>query len=281
MKNKDLKKRYMVLIILIIVAIMCGITSFSIKENKHLNFFEKTIKDTTTFVMKLCYKPIGFIKNKVKENNEKNNMYKKYKKLEKKVKEADFNIARIKELEKEVKDLKSSLKLKDTMGEYKKINANVVNRGVGSWYNTLTIDKGSKSGIKNGMAVIVSEGLIGKVINVSNFSSTVKLLSTDELSNKISVKIEVDGDSIYGLLSKYDKEKNIYLVEGISDNCDIKKDSQVVTTGLSEIFPSGILLGKVKDVVVDEYELAKVVEVTPSVKFDDITIVTVLDREAE
>lgn len=275
------RKKYIILGIVGIVAIMALLTVNSIKEGRKLNFFEKAIKDSATFVMDISYKPIGFIKGKIKESNEKSKMYKKYKKIKEIAEKSDSYKARIKELENENNKLKESLDLQNTLTDYKKINASVVNRNVGSWYNTLTINKGSKSGIKDGMAVVVNKGLIGKIISVSNFTSTVKLLSTDELSNKISVKIELEDKSIYGLLTSYDQEKKVYLVEGISDGAEIKSGSKVVTTGLSEIFPSGILIGEVKDVTMDKYELAKAVRVKPSVNFDDFNIVTVLDRESK
>lgn len=280
MVKKGKNKRYIVLAILIVIAFMIAITTKSIKENRDLNFFEKAIKDSTTFVMNIANKPFEFIKDKLKENKEKNQMYKEYKKLKSKAKKADLYLARIEELENEIDDLKESLDL-ETITGYKEINATVVNRNVGSWYNNVTINKGSKSGIKEGMAVITNKGLIGKIINVSNFTSTVKLLATDELSNKISVKIQLDDKSVYGLLTSYDKKRNIYLVEGISDNDEINVGSKVVTTGLSEIFPSGILVGEVKKVTKDKYELAKALEVTPAVDFDDINIVTVLDRDSK
>ena len=280
MVKKGKNKRYIVLAILIVIAFMIAITTKSIKENRDLNFFEKAIKDSTTFVMNIANKPFEFIKDKLKENKEKNQMYKEYKKLKSKAKKADLYLARIEELENEIDDLKENLDL-ETITGYKEINATVVNRNVGSWYNNITINKGKKSGIKEGMAVITNKGLIGKIINVSNFTSTVKLLATDELSNKISVKIQLDDKNVYGLLTSYDKKKNIYLVEGISDNDEINVGSKVVTTGLSEIFPSGILVGEVKKVTKDKYELAKALEVTPAVDFDDINIVTVLDRDSK
>ena len=280
MVKKGKNKRYIVLAILIVIAFMIAITTKSIKENRDLNFFEKAIKDSTTFVMNIANKPVEFIKDKLKENKEKNQMYKEYKKLKSKAEKSDLYLARIEELENEIDDLKESLDL-ETITGYKEINATVVNRNVGSWYNNVTINKGSKSGIKEGMAVITNKGLICKIINVSNFTSTVKLLATDELSNKISVKIQLDDKSVYGLLTSYDKKKNIYLVEGISDNDEINVGSKVVTTGLSEIFPSGILVGEVKKVTKDKYELAKALEVTPAVDFDDINIVTVLDRDSK
>ena len=69
-------------------------------------------------------------------------------------------------------------------------------------------------------------------------------------------------------------EKNLSFIE--SD--EIKEGAIVTTTGLSDIFPSGILVGNVKVVTSDNYDLTKIVEVTPSVDFNDISVVTVLDR---
>ena len=281
MEKKGNKKSYIILIVLLCFALVIIFTTKSVKEGRRLNFFEKAIKDSTTFVMDVITKPVKIIKNQSKENKEKNKMYKDYKKLKNKAERSKVYEARIKELEKEIDDLKEALELNNTITDYKEINAEVINRNVGAWYNTLNINKGSKSGIKSGMAVIVNQGLIGKIISTSNFTSTVKLLSTDELSNKISVKIEQDDKSIYGLLVSYNRKKNIYMIEGISDNTEIRNGSKVVTTGLSEIFPSGILIGEVKNVTKDKYDLARAVEVTPSVDFNDINIVTVLDRDSK
>ena len=278
LKNGN-KKKYIILIGLIIVAIMVVVTAISVKENRRLNFFEKAIKDSTTFISRVVYKPIGLVKNKIKENNEKNRIYKEYKKLKNNSDKVKSYEVRIKELEREVDNLKKTVEVNQVITDYKKINASVVNRNVGSWFNTININKGSKAGIKEGYAVITDKGLIGKIVSVSNFTSTVKLLSTDEAINKISVKIEVDDKSIYGLLSSYNKKNNTYLVEGISDNTEIPNGAKVVTTGLTDAFPAGILIGEVKSVTKDRYELAKAVLVTPSVDFNDIDIVTVLDRD--
>jgi len=183
-------------------------------------------------------------------------------------------------LQKEITELKSILELNATLSEYTYINATAINRNIGYWYNNITIDKGSKNGIKKGDAVITSNGLIGKITSVSNFSSTVKLLTSDEISNKISVKINSNDEYLYGLLIGYDKEYNIYKIEGITNSDNIKEGDLVTTTGLTDYFPSGILIGKVSRLVKDEYDLNSIVEVTPTVNFEDINIVTVLNRKA-
>ena len=79
----------------------------------------------------------------------------------------------------------------------------------------------------------------------------------------------------------YDKENNVYKIEGITDSNKIEEGDLVTTTGLTDYFPSGILIGKVSRIVKDEYDLNSIVEVTPSVNFENISIVTVLNRKAE
>ena len=271
--------RYVIISIVLIIVILIGLSSIN-NDNKPLKFFSKSIHDTGTYISKIFYSPIKFVKDKIGETDEKKDLYKKYTKLKEKVEKTDLYYAEIKELQKEVSELKSTLELNSTLSEYTYVNATVVNRDMSGWYNTLNIDKGSKSGIKDGDAVIINSGLVGKIIKVSNFSSTVKLLTTDEINNKISIKISND-DDYYGLLIGYDKEKNVYKIEGITESDKISKGNMVTTTGLTDYFPSGILIGHVSNIVKDEYDLNSIIEVVPSVNFDNISIVTVLNRKAK
>ena len=281
MKRKNINIKFFVIGIVILFIVLMSITAHSLEDKKELNFFEKTIKDSVTLVERVFYAPIGFVKEKVEMFTEMNDLYKKYTNLKEKVEKTNLYYAQIEELQKEVTELKSTLELNATLSEYTYVNATIVNRNIGYWYNTITIDKGSKNGIKNGDSVIVNQGLIGKVINVSNFSSTVKLLTSDEISNKISVKIKSNEENHYGLLVGYDAEYNIYKIEGITDSEKIKEGDMVTTTGLTDYFPSGILIGYVSKIVMDEYDLNSIIEVKPSVSFDDISIVTILNRKAE
>ena len=279
MKKKNIK--FIIFSIIILIAILMGITAHTLNKKEDLNFFEKAIKDSVTFVEKIFYAPIGFAKDKIEMIGETKDLYKKYTKLKEKVEKTELYYAQIEELQKEVAELKSTLDLNSTLSEYTYINATVVNRNIGYWYNTLTIDKGSKNGIKKGDAVITNSGLIGKIINVSNFSSTVKLLTTEEINNKISIKITNDDNKYYGLLVGYDIYNNVYQIEGITESNKIKEGDMVTTTGLTDYFPSGLLIGYVKNVVKDEYDLNSIIEVKPSVSFNDVSIVTILNRKAQ
>ena len=278
MKQKKLKY---IIIIVILFGFLLGLTSSTIKDDRDLNFFEKAIKDTGVFIQKIFYSPIKLVKEKIEVFNEKEDIYKKYTELKNKLEKTDIYYSQIEELQKEVAELKSTLDLNATISEYTYINATVVNRNITYWYNYLTIDKGSKNGVKKGDAVITNKGLIGKVANVSNFSSTVKLLTSDEISRKISVKVQTGDSFQYGLLIGYDKDKNVYKLEGITDSSKIKIGNIVTTTGLTDYFPSGILIGNVSNIVKDEYDLNSIVEVTPSVDFANFSIVTILNRKLE
>lgn len=278
---KKSKKKYIIIGLILIIGIMVFITAKKSRSGSELNFLEKAIKDTVNFVEKIFYAPIDFVKDKIDLQKQKNKIYKKYKNIEKDKKMENTYKARIDELNNEINELKGLLDLNNITSDYNVINATVINRNVGMWHNILTIDKGSHDGIEEGFAVTINDGLIGKIVGVSEFTSNVKLLTSDELSNKISIKINKDGKSIYGLLANYDSKNNVYIIEGISEIDELEEGLYVTTTGLSELFPSGILIGTINKVTLDNYQLTKVVEVTPSVDFDNINYVSVLKREVK
>ena len=78
MKRKINKNKYIIIVSIVVFAVLMGITANTLDDDKKLNFFEKTIKDSVTFVEKIFYAPIGFVKDKVKMHSETKDLYKKY-----------------------------------------------------------------------------------------------------------------------------------------------------------------------------------------------------------
>lgn len=180
------------------------------------------------------------------------------------------------ELENQITELKEALSINNILSDYENINCVVISHDVGYWYDKIIINKGSNEGIEEGMAVINSKGLIGKVISTTNFSSTVRLLTSEEM-NKISIKIESDNNYVYGLIYGYKKDENIYVAEGISSL--VTSGVKVTTTGFGDTFPAGIVVGEVVNSKNDAYDLAKTIEIKPSVDFNNLNIVSVLKRK--
>lgn len=243
--------------ILLVVLIFLFISLILIRNKTNLWLPEKLIKDSILSISNLF----------VNKNNADNNYTDSLN---------GINLEK-EELEKEINELKGLLEINNMLSDKVLVSANVVNRNIGFFYETVTINKGTSSGIEEGMAVIAKNGLIGKTINVSNNFSEVALL-TGETIGSISVKIKSNETYAYGLLKSYDEENNVYKVEGISGTMDIKVGEMVTTTGLGDIFPSGILIGTVKNITTDHFELAKIIEVTPSVNVYDFSVATVLKR---
>ena len=146
-EKKKINKKYIILIAVFVVAFVLGITNAIIMNKENLSPFEKSIKDATLAVSKIIYKPVEFFKNKIEEYQDKQNLYEKYQELEKKVKETDLIQSEKEELEREVENLKKTLELNHTLSESSYLNATVVNRNLGYWYNTITIDKGRYNGV--------------------------------------------------------------------------------------------------------------------------------------
>ena len=268
-------------IIIICVLIFCLITGFIINvvmTGRNLTIFEKTIKDSVLTVQKILAFPIDFVANKISENNEKNKMYEKYIELENQVKENEKYKVENEELKKQLSDMKELLNINDTIAEYTYLNANVINRNLDYWNDTLIINKGEHDGITKDMPVVIGTNLIGKVISTTTFNSTVRLITATDVVDKISVKIKNGDDYIYGILNGYNKENDTYTIEGISQNAKIENGSIVTTTGMGDIFPAGIVIGKITGINTDTFDLSNVLEMKSDVNFDNINYVTVLRR---
>ncbi len=280
-RKKRFEKKYLLIIAIVVMALVLVILSVALKKDRNLSAPEKMIKDSGTFIVNVISAPVNFIKDKLRENKEKNDIYDKYKELKAKEKQLDSIVAETDNLKEENKKLKKSLELNTLLSDKVYTSATVVNRNIDYWYQEITIDKGGKSGINKNMAVINSQGLVGKITSTSNHNSTVKLLSNETMSDKVSVKIKVNDGYVYGLISKYSSKNNSYTVEGISENTEIPKNAEVVTTGMGDIFPSGLLIGHVTKTTTDNFDLSRVAVVKSSVNFNDIDYLTILKRESK
>ena len=276
-KRKNLKNRRLFLVILIVV-VVSAVLFYTIKKDRSLNTFEAFTKDIVVEVQKIFYKPINGFSNMIEEFTSLKEVKKENQILKSNVEKMEATEAENIELKQEIERLKGELNIDHVLTDYDYLNATVISRNSFYWYNMLTIDKGSHNGIKEGMVVINSTGLIGKITNVSTFSSDVKLITTNDTNTKISVTVTNGDTKLTGIINGYDYKKGLLTVEGISNTATVNNGDYVYTSGLGGVFPSGILIGKVEGITTDVYDLSKIINVKPSAKFDDINFVTVLKR---
>ena len=181
------------------------------------------------------------------------------------------------ELKSEIEELKKLNNLSSTLTDFNSLSAVVTSRNKMYWFNSIVINKGSSSGIKKDMAVISSDGLIGKINKVSKTTSEVKLLTTNDKNEKISVMIKTSDDTIYGIMNGY--QDNYLEITSVNKNINVDNNSLVYTSGMGGIFPSGILIGKVAMVKEDKYNVSKLILVEPSSSFNNLKFVKVLIKD--
>lgn len=168
-------------------------------------------------------------------------------------------------------ELKKLLNLKNDY--YNMVTCNVIKRDI-TWFNTLTINKGKKDGIDINMAVVDSDGLIGIISEVGSNYSIVNLISGNN-KNKIAVNIN---DIDHGILDSYDKDNNVLIIKSISKNSKVKIGDKVYTNGIGGIYPAGIYIGDVLEVLMDQDNLSILLKVSISSNYNNIRYVNVIRR---
>lgn len=180
----------------------------------------------------------------------------------------------IKQKDDTIDELSSILDLNIVNSKYEFINSTIISRDSIFWYDKVIIDKGKFSKIKRGMCVIDKNGFIGEVDSTTNNTSTIKLITSPSFNNKISVLINKE----YGITTKYDVNKKVLLVDGISNLNDINIGYKVLTSGITSLYPSGILIGNVCGKRKDEYGIEKYIEVALSSSVNTSKYVSVLKK---
>ncbi len=279
-KRKKIPKKYIFIGIIIIIVIITVILSFSLKKDRKLSPVLSFVRDGVLSIEKVVTYPFVFVKNKIDNYNDLKEVQKDNVLLKTSIDRVDSVETENVELRRQLDALKSELSIEYTLSDYEYLNATVISRNVGYWFNIITINKGGYSGIEKDMVVINAKGLIGKVIRTTNFTSDVRLITTSDTNNKISVSITNGSNNLYGLINSFDYNDNYLEVEGISNTKNVSIGDKVYTSGLGGIFPSGILIGEVSDITTDSYDLAKLIKVKPSADFNDINYVSVLKRKS-
>lgn len=233
--------------ILFLIILILGILIYIFKVNI---FVDNIIKEIITSSGKVLSKNVNIVLDK------------------------DFSKTSMEEKERDIKELKEILDLNITSSNYNFINATIIDRDSILWFSKVTIDKGRFSGVKKGMGVINNKALIGEIVKVTNNTSEIELITSPSFNKKISVLINNE----YGVTSKYDLNKNVLLVDGISDLKKVKIGDKVTTSGLTSLYPSGIIIGQVKGIRKDKYNIEKYVEVELSGNIKTTHYVSVLKK---
>jgi rod shape-determining protein MreC len=189
--------------------------------------------------------------------------------------------ARNSQLESQIIELREKAKLFEqiedlnrspVLSSYRRVNAMVIGRDSENWFKTVLIDRGSIAGVEKDQPVVTAEGLVGRVVSVSPISSRV-LLITDERHGAGAVVAQTAENRLVGVLKG--KNQSLCELRVGTEGGKLKNDEQVITSGQDQLYPRGLLVGRVKNLT-DPEAVPSTVDVEPAAGLQKLETVAVL-----
>lgn len=147
----------------------------------------------------------------------------------------------------------------------------IISKDSSNWTKTVVVNKGTKSAVKVGMPVVLGENLVGKVVEAYPFASKVALII--DFNSKIPAQILRTREEgvVFGTFAA---GENLCKIKYLHQ---VQIGDKVVSSGLGNICPKGLLIGEVMKVEAGENNLYKVAQIKPAVDFatlEEVMIIT-------
>ena len=170
--------------------------------------------------------------------------------------------------------LREYLEFKKTYNDYTFCEATVIAHEGEAYMTVLTLNRGSGDGIKKGMAVVTTSGVVGSVFEVGY--NWCKIRNIVEDSSGVGAYVSrsgeigiVEGDIMY-------KESNLCNLNYLSENTDTKEGDIVYTSGLGSVYPRGLPIGKVVSVKKNDYDRTSSAKIETFVDFCNLKYVMII-----
>lgn len=279
MNNRRKRRNKKIMIGVIVGVIFLSVIGFFVRRKQ--SRLEKTLSNSISMIeYYIVKKPLSFIGDIFNEYNDLKDVYDENKKLKTKL-DSYANVEAENEiLTTEIDKLKKITEIDYLPSDYQTKVATVQIRDQTNWNDEITIDLGSMNDIQEGMAVCDSKGMVGVVSKVTEISSTVSLITSENPSNQIPVMV-VNGDQVvYGLLENYSVNSQKLNITLLSNIDKLEKGAKVYTSGLGGDgkSPKGIYIGKAKKLVTQTDGTTTTLMVTPAANMEDLSYVSVIKK---
>ncbi|MBB5174386.1 rod shape-determining protein MreC [Texcoconibacillus texcoconensis] len=268
------------IVLLVCIVILVGLIGYSMSERRSMTWPEQFIVDSVGWVQSVFSQPAHMVAGFFDTIEDIRNVYEENQALKAQLDDYATVSVEVDELRRQNDQLKESLDITESLYDASYRSAAVINRSPDRWNEFIGINKGAQNGIEEDMSVITSEGLVGKVARVSQFTSTVQLLTDQDRANRISAMASED-DSVYGFIEGIDEDTGYLHFTKIETDMEVEEGMTVVTSGLGGVFPRGLEIGEVIGVKDDEFGLTQSAYVEPAANFHHLDYVMVVERESQ
>jgi rod shape-determining protein MreC len=279
MYRKQVRRRRAVLVLLVIVSLILLSTHFSEGSNGPLHGVERGVATVLAPIEEGADRALKPGRDLVAWFDETFQARGENDELNAEVQDLRERLAAAESATKENEQLRKLLKLGPGGGisGYESVTARVIGRSPTVWYSTVTVDRGSSSGLRDDDPVITGDGLVGKVTDTTAGTAQVTLI-TDHRS-AVSATVVPNGPS--GVITPEVGDPEDLLLDFIQNEREVHEGQTVVTAGwtsgkLSSVFPYGIPIGEVTEATIGEQETYQRVHVEPFADMRGIDFVQVL-----
>ena len=276
LQNKKLLSACLAVIVVFIV--LGGSVSLRNKRNTPL-IIQSFGNDIVAVGSRVIDFPLSFVSGSLNNVHDLLNTQDENNYLKSQITDLEQTKARNSSLESENKQLKSALKLKETLTDYNMVQASVISRSPDSWTDLLVINRGTTSGLRKNMAVMSGGGVIGRIIEVNAASAKVELITTsDKSANRFAVQAQAtNGKKVHGIITVIGN-KTLAFTQAM-DSKKLKRGTKIYTSGMGGNSPKGLLVGTISATTHDSFGLSDLIKINPAGELNDPSVVTVIKRK--
>ena len=260
-------RKFIIPILIFLLAL--SLISANLHSRDNMSFFESLVVGITAPVQKVVWGAIDGVGGIWRGYFYLVGLEKENQALKKELQELKLQMNRYREADLANQRLRALLNFKKSIAT-PLLPAQVVAFDPSGWFQTILIDKGRNDGVVRDMAVVSAEGLVGRVIGVSNHHAKVLLI----IDGNSAVDAYIQRSRARGVLVGLGRE--LCLLKYVQRNEDVQVGDKVISSGMGGVFPKGLLVGTVQEVVRGSSGLFQRVEVEPAVNFSRLEEVMVV-----
>src|SRR5919109_591745 len=266
MYRKQLRRRRAVLVLLIVAALVLLSTQFSESDEGPLHSMQRAVASVLGPMEEGASRALKPARDLVNWFDETFQARGENEDLSAEVQQLRTDLAHAQSAEAENEQLRKLLGLdrQGTLAGYTPVTARVIGRSPTVWYSTVTIDKGSGSGVEINDPVVDGDGLVGRITDTTHGTAEVTLITDDR--SAVSARVLPSGPD--GVAEPEVGDPSDLLLDFIDKNQTVHVGQMVVTAGwsngaISSAFPVGIPIGEVSNASVGEQQIYQRVHVRP------------------
>jgi rod shape-determining protein MreC len=260
-----------VILVLVFISVFLYIFSLNFRTPSRMDVLQRSVTETVSPPIRLFGRIFSGFEEFFYQYIWLRNLRTENESLKREIAELESKVTSYQEAYVENQRLRRLLDFKTSIGA-ETVPAQVVMHDLTGWFQTLIVDKGFRDGIAPDMPVVNDEGLIGRILDVSDRHCRV-LLITDQGS---SVDAIDQRNRIRGILCG--KDPNGCLLKYIRSNLDIREGDLVITSGKDGVYPKGLRLGVIQAAYKDPVDLFQKIEVKPLVRLSALEEVLIIKR---